>query len=87
MHISSTAVTKVYGKITRCWGEKKKMEEIHICKHSYKEKCKCSPDKQDVHWGWREEEGEEEQGSGQREDQHSAYFPFCELLCSADKVK
>ena len=62
MHISSAAVPKFYGKIERCWGEKKKIAEIHICKDRHKEKYKCSPDKQDVHSGWREEEGEEEQG-------------------------
>ena len=80
MHISNKAVPKDVGE------KKEKIAEIHLYKHRQKEKYKYSPDKQDVHWGWREEEGEEEQGSGQREDQHSAYFPLCELLCSAQKV-
>ena len=30
MHISSAAVPKFYGKIERCWGEKKKIAEIHM---------------------------------------------------------
>ena len=66
---SCTAVPKFYGKIERYCGEQRK-DSRNICKHRDIEKYKCSPDKQDEHWGWREEEGEEEQGSGQREHQH-----------------
>ena len=56
MHISSTAVPKDVVE------KKEKIAEIHLYKDRHKEKYKCSPDKQDVHSGWREEEGEEEQG-------------------------